>query len=82
MLHALAPGLYGRTLPYIFEHAVFSSGPFETGPGNVLEPIFEHNRVSDGWGRTNTTVLRAGLAGGAAVAGAAGIAYALLRRGR
>jgi NAD(P)-dependent dehydrogenase (short-subunit alcohol dehydrogenase family) len=81
-LHALAPGLYGRTLPYVFEWAVFTSELVEPGPGNVLEPVPEHNRVADGWGETNTTLRRAALAGGAALAGAAGVAYALLRRSR
>ncbi len=32
-LHALAPGLYGRTLPYVFERAVFTSAAIEMGPG-------------------------------------------------
>ena len=81
MLHALAPGIYGRTLPYIFERAVFTSEPVEKGPGNVLEPVPEHNRVSDGWGETNTRLIQAALAGGAALAGA-GLAYALRRRYR
>ena len=80
-LHALAPGIYGRTLPCVFERAVFTSEPVEKGPGNVLEPVPERNRVSDGWGETNTTLIRAVLAGGAALAGA-GVAYALRRRYR
>jgi hypothetical protein len=50
MLHALAPGLYGKTLPYFFERVVFTSEPVEQGPGNILEPIPEQNRISDGWG--------------------------------
>lgn len=37
-LHALAPGLYGRILPYLFEHAVFGPESAEPGPGNVFEP--------------------------------------------
>jgi|SRR5215210_6106203 len=82
MLHALAPGLYGKTLPYFFERAVFTSEPVETGPGNIFEPVPEQNRVSDGWGQTNTALWQAALAGGAAFVGAAGLAYALLRRGR
>ena len=81
-LHALAPGIYDRTLPYLFEWAVFSSEPVETGPGNVLEPTPEQNRVSDGWGETNTALLQAVLAGGVVVAGAVGVAYALLRKSR
>ena len=81
-LHALAPGIYGRTLPYVFERAVFTKEPVETGPGNVFEPTPENNRVSDGWDRTNTTVLRAAAWGGAALVGTAGAAYALLRRVR
>jgi hypothetical protein len=81
MLHALAPGIYGRTLPYVFERAVFTSEPVETEPGDVFEPVPEHNSVSDGWGETNTTLIRAVLTGGAALAGA-GVAYALLRRSR
>ena len=87
-LHALAPGIYGRTLPYVFERAVFTPEPVERGPGNVFEPVPENNRVSDGWDRTNTTVARVALVGGAALAAAHGrldvlfAAYALLRRGR
>jgi NAD(P)-dependent dehydrogenase (short-subunit alcohol dehydrogenase family) len=82
MLHALAPGLYGKTLPYFFERAVFSSEPAEIGPGNVFESSPGQNRISDGWGETNTALWQAALAGGAALAGMAGLAYALLRRGR
>jgi hypothetical protein len=82
MLHALAPGIYGRTLPYFFERAVFSSKPVEQGPGNVLEPVPGQNRVSDGWSETNASLQRAALAGGEALAGAAGVAYALLGRYR
>jgi len=72
---------YSRTLPYIIERAVFTSEPVEKGPGNVLEPVSEHNRVSDGWGETSTRLIQAALAGGAAIAGA-GVAYALRRRYR
>jgi hypothetical protein len=82
MLHALAPALYGRTLPFFFERAVFTSEPVEMGPGNVFEPVPGQNRISDGWGETNTALWQAALAGGAALAGAAGFAYVLLRRGR
>jgi NAD(P)-dependent dehydrogenase (short-subunit alcohol dehydrogenase family) len=78
-LHALAPGIYGRTLPYFFEWAVFSSKPVDKGPGNVLEPIPGQNRVSDGWGEVNTKLRRAAIAGGATLAG---VAYAVLRRRR
>ena len=65
-LRALAPGIYGRTLPYVFERAVHTKEPVETGPGNVCEPAPENNRVSDAWDRTNTTVLRAAAWGGGA----------------
>jgi hypothetical protein len=81
-LHALAPGIYGRTLPYFFEWAVFSSKPVEKGSGNVLEPVPEQNRVSDGWDETNATLVQAALAGGVAFAGAVGVAYVLLRKSR
>jgi hypothetical protein len=81
VLHALAPSLYGRTLPYFFERAVFTSEPVEQGPGNVFEPVPEHNRVSDGWREANAWLRWVVLAGGAALAGAA-VAYALLRKGR
>ena len=66
----------------VFERAVFNSEPVEQGPGNVFEPIPEQNRVSDGWGKTNATFRQVALVGGAALAGAAGVAYALLRKGR
>jgi NAD(P)-dependent dehydrogenase (short-subunit alcohol dehydrogenase family) len=82
ILHALAPGLYGKTLPYFFEWAMFAPEAVEPGTGTVLEPIPEQNRISDGWDETNTALWQAALAGGAALAGVAGLAYALLRRGR
>jgi NAD(P)-dependent dehydrogenase (short-subunit alcohol dehydrogenase family) len=72
-LHALAPGIYGRTLPYVFERAVFTSEPVELGPGNVFEPSPQGNRVSDGWDRTNTTELRAAAWGGPRRGGRCGL---------
>ena len=48
-LHALAPGHYGRTLPYVFERAVFTSEPIDMGPGNAVKPIPERYRVAGGW---------------------------------
>jgi hypothetical protein len=80
-LHALAPGLYGLTLPYVFERAVFTSESVEMGPGNVLEPIPERDRVAGGWDETNTKLQQVVLVGGAALAGAADIASGLRRRG-
>jgi hypothetical protein len=68
-LHALAPGLYGRTLPYVFERAVFSSGPVEMGLDNVLEPSPEQNRAAGAWGETNTTLRQVALVGGAVITG-------------
>ena len=46
-----------------------------------LEPISEHNRVSDGWGETNAALRHVALMVSEALAGAAGVVYAVPRKG-
>lgn len=57
-LHTLSPTLYDRIGPYPFHWLGFRSEPADRGPGNVLEPMRQWNRVRAGWRRGSGGALR------------------------
>ena len=77
--HTLTPGLYDLLVPYVFGRGAFLSEPADRGPGNVLEPMPEWNRLDGGWrGDGNALLRRGALVGGAALAPL--LAYRMFRR--
>jgi NAD(P)-dependent dehydrogenase (short-subunit alcohol dehydrogenase family) len=48
-LHTLSPALYDRIAPYAFHRLGYRPAPAQDGPGNVLAPMPEWNRVRAGW---------------------------------
>ncbi len=79
--HTLTPKLYDFLVPYVFDWGGFSSEPADHGPGNVFAPMPEWNRVTGGWRRKRSDLIRRGaLAGGAALAPL--LAYRAMRRRR
>ncbi len=53
--HAVAPGLFSRLAPRVMKMFAFSRHPAHPGPGNVFEPMPEHNRVDGNWRRRGMT---------------------------
>lgn len=66
--HAAAPGLYDRLVPYVMDWVALGGETADSGPGNVIEPMPEWNRVTGQWRHRRQRAIRlAALAVAAAV---------------
>ncbi|HET8701942.1 MAG TPA: SDR family oxidoreductase [Nitrococcus sp.] len=77
LLHMLAPRLYDRLVPWVFEWSALGSEPAARDDGNLFQPMPEWNRISGDW-RRKYRGRNLAIAGGALAAGL--LAYRLLRR--
>lgn len=73
--HALAPGLFSRTVPTAMNTAALGRRGAGDSPGNVFDPMPEWNREQGSW---RNTPLRVGL--GLSTAGLTGLAALACRR--
>ena len=77
--HAVLPGLYDRSVPWVMDRAGLTRKPERDNPGNVFDPLPEPRDIRGGWGHRPGTVLARGAALLLTGAGATAVAVRRLR---